>query len=333
MKLPFGKIPLEVLKKSVLGYTGFGSSDVIIGPELGVDFGVIKIGQQYLIVSSDPITGTDDEIGWYSVNSSANDVATSGSRPRFLTSVLLLPYGANYKSIEAIAKQIDNAAKNLEITVLGGHTEITPGIQRSIAIITAFGITDRYVTAKGAKEGDAILMTKTAGIEGTSILSRLFKNNLDNIENELLNEASLLISKISVVKESLEIFSTGGINAMHDPTEGGILGGLYEMSIGSGIGFSVKIDNIPVARSTSAICSNLNIDPLKLAGSGALLAAVKPEYIDIVLKKLENIGIQGNIIGRFRGKNREYVKGSGSIKEAETQISDELWRLVGKRLP
>jgi len=218
------------------------------------------------------------------------------------------------------------------MTVLGGHTDITPGIRRSIVIITAFGIANRYITAKDAKEGDAILMTKTAGIEGTSILSRLFKDKMDKIDNELLNEASLLISQISIVKESMAIFSTGGINAMHDPTEGGILGGLYEMSVSSKIGFKINIKDIPVARSTSAVCSNLNIDPLKLAGSGALLAAVKPEYVDLVMKKLENVGVQGTIIGRFKGKTRELIRNNGSIEEAEIPISDELWHLVADQL-
>lgn len=290
---------------------------------------MVKLDGRYLIVSSDPVTGVEEDIGWYAVNVSANDVATSGARPRFLDSVVLLPEGSDESLVGEVAEQIDGAARSLRMMVVGGHTEVTPGLKRVVVVTTSFGITDRYVTARDAEEGDIILMTKTAGIEGTSILTRAFKDRLTGIEQETIQKASDLVKQISVVEDAAVLFVTGKVHAMHDPTEGGVLGGVYEMALASDLGFRLHVKDIAVAEETSAICASLKVDPSRLVGSGCLLAAVDPDGVDAVLGELKKHDMRGTVIGRFGGKQREMVKPDGSVEDAEPMmVVDELWRLL-----
>lgn len=328
MRLPLGKIPYNILEKYVLNFQGYQSPEVLVGPKIGVDFGVVELDEGYLIVSSDPITGVEEDIGWYAVNVSANDVATSGAKPKFLDSVILLPEGSDELLVREVSTQMDNAAKNLQMTIVGGHTEITPNLNQLIIVTTAFGITNQYVTAANAKEGDLILMTKTAGIEGTSILARKFKDRLKSIDKETLQKASEMINQISIVKEAAILFGTGKIQAMHDTTEGGIIGGVCEMGIASNLGFQIRENKIEVAEETVKICNRLNVNPSKLLGSGCLLASVKPDGIDIVIEKLRKNDVQGTIIGKFNGKKKEIIKNSGSIEEIQPIVTDELWKLM-----
>lgn len=301
---------------------------MLVGPSVGIDFAVVSLDGKYLIVSSDPVTGVEEDIGWYAVNVSANDVATSGARPRFLESVVLLPEGSDESLVREVAEQIDQAAKSLQMMVVGGHTEVTPKLERVVVVTTAFGITDRYITAGDAEEGDIILMTKTAGIEGTSILARTFKDRLTDIDQKTLQNALNLVKRISVVEDAAALFATGKVHAMHDPTEGGVLGGVYEMALASGLGFRLNIQDIAVAEETSAICSTLKVDPSRLVGSGCLLAAVKPDGVNTVLQELKKHDINGTVIGRFGSTEKQIVQPDGSIEDAEPMIVDELWRLM-----
>lgn len=330
MKLPLGKVSNDILQKHILGYQGHSSKDVIVGPKVGMDFAVIDFNGQYLIVSSDPVTGVQEDIGWYAVNVSANDVATSGAKPRFLNSIVLLPENSDISIAKDIAKQIDNAAKKLQISIVGGHTEVTPNLKQVIVATTAFGITKKYITSANVKEDDIILMTKTAGIEGTSILARTFKDKFKTINPIIFQKASEMINQISIVKEAEILFNTGKVHAMHDPTEGGIIGGIYEMALASCIGFNIKEDKIDVADETKAICNNLKIDPTKLMGSGCLLAAVDPDGIESVINELEKNGLKSTAIGKFGGKKREIVKSNGTIEKVQPVVIDEIWKLLTK---
>ena len=325
MKLPYGKVSIDILRKYVLNSKGFSSEDVIIGPSVGVDFAVIKLDGKYLIVSSDPITGVEDEIGLYAVNISANDVATSGNRPQFLSTVVLLPEGCEEKKIKKIINQIDETAKSLKITIVGGHTEVTPGLKHTIVATTAFSISEKYVTARDAKEGDIIIMTKTAGIEGTSILAKEFEDRL-NISKRMIRKASNMSKLISIVEDATVMFNTGEVHAMHDPTEGGVIGGIYEMSLASNVGFKINSKDIPISEETSNICTSLGIDPIRIISSGALLASVDPSGVKVVLDELERHNIIGTAIGTFGGRRREIVRPDGSIESARPINLDEIWR-------
>ena len=174
-RLSLGKLPPEVMERYLFGMTGARSRRVVVEPSLGLDFGVVRLGGErskgrYLIVSSDPITGVRERAGWYAVNVSANDVATSGNRPEFMQSVILLPEDASERDVRRLSSDMHRTAKGLGIAIVGGHTELSPGLHRPIVVTTAFAVADSYVTAAGAREGDTLMMTKTAGVEGTAIL-------------------------------------------------------------------------------------------------------------------------------------------------------------------
>lgn len=153
MELTLGKLPPDVLRKHLLGMTGAPSPELVVPPSIGVDFGVIKQGRDYLVVSSDPVTGVKEKVGWYAVNVSANDVATSGNRPRFIQSIILLPEDATVRTVAQISREMHRTAAELGITIVGGHTELTPGLRRPIVMTTAFAFARRFVTAADAKRG------------------------------------------------------------------------------------------------------------------------------------------------------------------------------------
>src|SRR2546428_2276567 len=252
---------------------GTPSSDLALPPGVGVDFGVIKMGTGYLIVSSDPVTGVTDRIGWYAVNVSANDVATSGNRPRFLQSIILLPRKTTIPLVRSISSEMHETARGLGISIVGGHTELTPGLDRPILVTTAFCYAKSFVSSADAKLGDSIMMTKTAGIEGTAILAGPLVASGSKVDARLLGRAKRFIERMSVVEEADRAFRTGQVRAMHDCTEGGVLGSLYEMAVASELGFEVGEKEIPVASETTAICAALKANPLKLISSGSLLLA------------------------------------------------------------
>ncbi|RLI21874.1 hydrogenase, partial [Candidatus Bathyarchaeota archaeon] len=242
MKLPHGKIPVEILRDIVFRNLGVKRKEVILGPSVGFDGAVLDIGDKSLIVSIDPITGAVERIGWLAVNINANDVATFGVKPEFLFSCILLPEGADRETVETICAQMDKAARELEIAIAGGHCEVTPGIKNPIVVGCIMGLTEKgnYVTAGGAKPGDKLILTKSAGIEGTAILASDRESQLRKaVDSSTLKRAKEFFKKISVVKEAILAFKTGGVHAMHDPTEGGVAGGIHEMTDASNLGVKV----------------------------------------------------------------------------------------------
>ena len=208
----------------------------------------------------DPITGAVERIGWEAININANDVATFGVEPAFFFSCLLLPENADSKIVETISTQMHTAAKELGIAIVGGHCESTPGLANPIVVGCIMGLTEKgkYVTAAGAKAGDKLILTKSAGIEGTAILASDREEQLKKVFSpSLLESAKGFYSQISVVKDALTAYRTGGVHAMHDPTEGGILNGIHEMADAAGLGVRVFEEKITVEPETAKICRYL----------------------------------------------------------------------------
>lgn len=333
MRLPAGKVPPEVLEEIVFKRLGVESGDVLLGPSKGEDGAVVRVGGKVLVSSMDPITGAVERLGWLAVNINANDVATFGVKPRFFSSCILLPSGAESGVLREICDQIDSAAKKLGVAVIGGHSEVTPGLKHPIVVGYAFGVAEegRYVTSGGAEAGDVIILTKGAGIEGTAILASERRERLSReLGEEVVKAAESFYERISVVEDALTAFKAGGVTAMHDPTEGGVAGGIHEIADASGLGFEVFEEKIPVAPETSMICSYFNVDPLQLIGSGALLISVKPEYAGKVLEALESRGIRASKIGRFLPdpEKRILVRGDGRVAELVRPVSDHLWKAL-----
>ncbi|MCX8152960.1 MAG: AIR synthase family protein [Candidatus Bathyarchaeota archaeon] len=330
MKLPPGKIPVDILKEVVFKNLGAERKGVILGPAAGIDGAILDMGDKSLIVSMDPITGAVERIGWLAVNVNANDVATFGVEPAFLFSCMLLPENADRALVEAISSQMNAAAKELGIAIVGGHCESTLGLTNPIVVGCIMGLTAKgcYVTAAGAKAGDKIILTKSAGIEGTAILATDREQILEKVMDiSMLQAAKNFYSKISVVKDALTAHRTGGVHAMHDPTEGGIVGGIHEMADAANLGVKIFRNTVPVQPETARICSIFQIDPLQLISSGALLIAAEPESADIIIRNLERVNIPASLIGEFteNTSQRILIKEDGVAEPLPRPLSDQLW--------
>jgi len=335
--LPFGKIPVDVLKEVVLKNLGVKREDVILGPAPGFDGAVIDVGDKSLIVSMDPITGAIERIGWLAVNINANDVATFGVEPAFFFSCILLPENVNRKTVETICVQMDKAAKDLGMAIVGGHCEVTPGLTNPIVVGCAMGMTEKgdYVTAGGAKPGDKLILTKAIGIEGTAILANDREAQLRGIlDDALLDNAKSFFKLISVVEEAMLAFQTGGVTAMHDPTEGGIAGGIHELTDASNVGVKIFEEKIRVQPETVKICKLFQIDPLRLISSGALLISTKPESADKIIRKIRDKQIHASVIGELLEKphDRIIMRKTGKLQALPRPDSDHLWLALSKKV-
>src|SRR2546426_9665656 len=327
-----GKIPPETLLRTV--YTNLGRRDksVLVGPGIGRDSAAVKQNGTVLVFTADPITGTPSHIGQHSVEINANDIATTGARPKWYLCTILLPIGTREKSLKEIAREIHETAKRLGITVVGGHTEATLGIDRPIISGFMIGETRGIVlSAEDGRPGDSILLTKTAGLEGTAILARdkatLLKKK--GVPDKLLKLARSYQEQISVVEEALLTAKLKGVHALHDPTEGGVLNGLWEMAEASNLGIEVWAEKIPVAPATRVICLTLGLDPLKLMSSGTLLLAVERSKLSIVQRALLNTPSRLTEVGKLtsRSKGRVLVRqGRRQVLRAVSQ--DELYKLA-----
>ena len=337
MGLPFGKIPVDILKEVVFKNLGVKREEVVLGPAAGFDGSVIDVIDKSLIVSMDPITGAIERIGWLAVNINANDVATFGVEPAFFFSCILLPENADQKIVETICVQMDKAARDLGIAIVGGHCEVTPGLVNPIVVGCTMGITEKgnYVTAGGAKPGDKLILTKSAGIEGTAILAADREEQLKKaLSPTMLQNAKKFYDQISVVKEATAAFKTGGVDAMHDPTEGGVTGGIHEMADASNLGVKVLEEEIPVHPETVKVCEFFKIDPLQLVSSGALLISAKPKSANKIIRSLEQRRIHTSIIGEFleNPRDRIIIRKNGNAQVLLRPISDHLWLALSKRV-
>jgi hydrogenase maturation factor len=288
------------------------------------------MGTKDAIVSMDPITGAVDRIGTEAIVVNANDIATFGVEPTFFFSCIMLPSGADSKIIDTISTQMHNAAKDLGIAIVGGHCEITPTINSPIVVGCIMGLTEKgkYVTAAGAKTGDKIILTKTAGIEGTAILATDREEQLRKVFSQtLIDGAKGFYSQISVVKDALTAYRAGGVHAMHDPTEGGILNGLHEMADAANLGVRIQQEKITIEPETAKICRYYEIDPLQLISSGALLIAADPEAAPKIIEALAKEHIYADVIGEFtpNTNKRLLIQSDDSAQMMERPASDHLW--------
>ncbi len=307
-RLQTGKLPHELLK-TLLNELKTGEMDpsVVVGPGIGLDSAVIKLApDDYLVVSSDPITFTAEDIGFYLVTINANDIAVTGARPMYLVVDLLLPEKETDEALVArIFSQIKDAASKLGISVIGGHTEITYGLDRPIAVGTMFGrLRGRApITAAGMEEGDSIILSSGIAIEGTATIAREKREYIRNLLGERRFERALNFLNdpgISVVDVALSVAGIEGVHAMHDPTEGGIATALHEMASASHKGIIVYEEEIHVFEETRLICEAFNIDPLGLLASGALLISVAPDHAQEVVETISSMGKNANVIGEVK---------------------------------
>jgi hydrogenase maturation factor len=332
--LPVGKLPLEHLR-SLLRHLPKHDARLLIGPQIGEDAAVIDAGDRYLVVATDPITFATDHIGRYAVHVNANDIAVLGARPLWFFVVMLLPESRTTPQLtEMIMADVRTTCDELGVTVCGGHTEVTQGLDRPILVGQMLGEVAPTCLVRKARVaiGDLVLLTRSVAIEGTAILAREKSVQLKRrVDAELLARAArfLIEPGISVVRAALAVANVGeGVHAMHDPTEGGLATGLFELVAPAGVGVRVIREHIPVAPETDAICSALAVDPLKLIASGALLIAVAPDRADSVQKAIEATGVPFAVIGEVR-PSREGITivTNGAVEPLVPPVRDEIARV------
>lgn len=322
-----GKVSADLLQRVVYPHLG-RRPDVLVHAHLGDDCAVIDFGEWVAVLTTDPITGAVGHLGRYAVHVACNDLATSGAEPVALLMTLLLKEGTTEPELEGVMRDAGEAARRLGVEIVGGHTEVTPGTDHTIAVMTALGRARKgqVISAAGARSGDRVLLTKSAGVEGTAILAIDLAGRLKGrVDDAMLERARRFLDRISVVPEGLAA-ARAGATAMHDVTEGGVLGGAWELAEAAGIGIEVRAGAIPVAPETEAICRVLDVDPMRLIGSGAMLIATPvPER---TLDALKQAGIAAAEIGVMTRQERVAVRGSGRIPLTPPQ-GDELWRVLG----
>jgi hydrogenase expression/formation protein HypE len=300
--LPVGKLPMELLGR-LLNQTEITDERVLVGPGIGMDCAVLDLGEKLLVLKSDPITFATDEIGWYAVQINANDLATTGATPRWMMVTVLLPEGKTDEAlILEINDQLQGACAKLGITVIGGHTEVTYGIDRPILSSTLIGEVERekLITPRGAAPGDHMLLTKGVPIEATAILAREFPEKLvDVLSAEEIEEAANFLHNpgIGVTRDARIALAVGQVTAMHDPTEGGLAGALWELADACGHAILVEPESVHVPELSAKVCQAFGLDPLATIASGALLLAVRGEDAEKVRIALQENHIPCTQIG------------------------------------
>jgi len=298
-----GKLPHDLLA-SLLERVQARDPRVLVGPGIGRDAAVIDTGGPLLLVAkSDPITFAGDLIGWYAVHVNANDIACTGARSEWLLATLLLPEDAKPELAESVFGQLVEACDALEIELVGGHTEISAGLDHPLVIGAMLGQVerDRLVRPDGGRPGDALLLTKGIAIEGTGLLAREAAGRLARLgvsQEDLQNAALYILDPgISVLKEAMAVCDTVRVHAMHDPTEGGLATALYEMAEANECGILVDEDAVEVLPLTRTLCRAASLDPLGLLASGALLVAVAEKDCERALQAIDSAGVAARRIG------------------------------------
>ena len=328
--LEIGKVPNHLLKDIVLGKLVNNRKEILVRPGIGEDCCVVDFGEYSCVMSSDPITGTANEVGRLAVHVTCNDVAACGVEPLGLIATILAPPGTSEHELEMIMDQLVETSSAINVDIMGGHTEITGAVTRFVIICTAVGKApkNRVVATGGAKPGDCLVLTKSAGIEGTAIIAFEKEKELSELLGpELLKEAKNFLESISVVREGV-LSAQFGVTAMHDVTEGGVLGAVWEMCEASGTGAEISYSKLPIATSTKKICDYYGIDPLKLISSGSMLISVADG--EGLVKRLKEENIPAAVIGKvIEGCGRTLVKDNEPV-EIQQPGSDELYKVCGR---
>lgn len=298
-----GKLPSELLT-NLLSRVRTWDDRVVVGPALGEDAAVIRLGDRELVAKTDPITFASDLVGWYAVNINANDVATMGAHPSWFLASILLPEGSTYGEAEQVFQQIGTACDALSIGLVGGHTEVTHELARPIVVGCMLGECEggSALRTRDARPGDDLVLTKGIAVEGTAVLAREAGSALSRAgvsSADVMEAAQYLFNPgLSVVREALAAARFTGVHAMHDPTEGGLATGLWEMATAAQVGIVMYRDRLAVLRQTQMLCKALALDPLGLLASGALLISTASEASEGLLAALTADGIQAAVIGK-----------------------------------
>jgi hydrogenase expression/formation protein HypE len=333
---PVGKLPPSYVQSLLDACPIPRSSGVIVGPRFGEDAAVVDLGEKYLVVKTDPITFTTEHLGWYAVNINANDIAALGARPRWFLATLLLPEKkTNSNLVRRIFQDTLRACRTLGVTLCGGHTEVTAGLNRPIVVGQMLGEVEKLnlVRKESQRPGDAVLLTKGIAIEGTAILAREKRQALRaKLSGPTVRRARQLLFNpgISVVRDAQIAIHAGDVHAMHDPTEGGLLSGLYEIARAGGVGLRIWKERVPVFSETRVFSQVLRFDPFALIASGALLVVCSRESAPRILQAYRRRRITVAIIGQVcRESEGIRIVAGGRDRPLRLPAQDEIASFVG----
>jgi hydrogenase expression/formation protein HypE len=334
--MAIGKIDPATFRSVVLRRLGRKDPTVLVPPAAGIDAGVVDLGGgKVLVVAEDPIFTMPrlplEMFGWFTVHIGASDVAVMGVKPRYMTYSLLLPPETGREDLRTIVDAIHTAARDLGISIVGGHTGFYPGFSApTIGGITVFATARKgeYVTPAGARPGDEVILTKGPAIETAGLLAALRERELlARHPAALVEKAKALAFRMSVVADALTAASAGGVTAMHDATEGGVIGGLFEICAASRVGMDVDEGLFIYPEEVRAVCETFGIDPVSAIAEGSLLVTARPASSAKILARLERKGIPASVVGRvLRDRRRRTLKrADGRVVPLAMPEQDPFW--------
>lgn len=324
-----GKVPEAVLKRSVLNQIKHRRDEVLVGPAVGEDCSVLAIAEdEVIVISSDPITGAVQDIGTYAVHITANDIASNGAEVIGIMLTVLLPEGTGEAELRLMMKDIETVCEKLQIEVIGGHTEITKAVHQPIVTVTGIGKMKRseMIKTAGARPGQEIVMTKWAGLEGTAIIAVAKEAELrSRYSVSFIDGAKKMIDYLSVVPEAM-VARAVGVTSMHDVTEGGIFGALWELGAASKVGLEVDLKKILLKQETVEICEFYDLNPYMLISSGCMLMIT--DRANQLVDRLKAEGIAAAVIGRITESNDRVIINEEERRFLEPPKSDELYKVM-----
>lgn len=326
--MKIGKVPENVLKRSVFKQIHTKRPEVILGAGVGEDCAAIKLAEdETLVLSTDPITGTAQDIGTLAIQITVNDLASSGAEPIGVLLTVLLPESVEEPELREMMAQVEAACEKANVQVMGGHTEVTAVVNQPVISVCGVGkVKDGcLISTAGAKPGMDIVVTKWIGIEGTSIIAKEKEEQLlTRFSAPFIDKAKALDAYISVLSEAA-VAVVSGVSAMHDVTEGGIFGALWEMAEASGVGLEIDIKSIPIRQETVEICEFFDINPYQLISSGCMLMAAADG--NHLVRELKKAGIPATVIGKATEGNDRVLLNGEEKRFLEPPKTDELYRV------
>lgn len=326
--LKIGKVPESVLSRSIIKQIKTKRDEIVVGAGIGEDCAAIELAEdEIFVMSTDPITGTSHDIGALSVHVTANDIASSGAEVIGVMLSVLLPEGTEESELKEIMRQVEEVCAKLNIQTIGGHTEVTSAVRQTIITVTGVGKVkkDKLITTSGAKCGDDVLVTKWIGLEGTSIIAKEKEADLTGRFAAPFIETAKGFSQYLSVVEDARIAVSAGVTSMHDVTEGGIFGALWEVGKSSNKGLAINLLDIPVRQETVEICEVFGLNPYELISSGSMLIT-SPDGNEVV-RRLKAAGINAAVIGKVTDSNDRVIINGDEKRFLEPPKSDELYRI------
>lgn len=324
-----GKIPENVLKRSVFKQLHTKRDEVVLGAGVGEDCAALKLAEdEVFVISTDPITGTAKDIGELAIQITVNDLASSGAEPIGVMLTMLLPENVSEQELKTVMSQVESACEKNQIQVMGGHTEVTKAVNQIVISVTGVAKVKngRLVSTAAAEPGMDILVTKWIGIEGTAILAKEKEAELSTrYAKPFLETAKAFDQYLSVLPEAATAIKSG-VAAMHDITEGGVFGALWELAEASGVGLEIDLKKIPLKQETVEICEYFGISPYELISSGSMLMAAKDG--NRLVMELQKAGIPAVIIGKATAGNDRILRNDDESRYLESPKTDELYKVL-----